>query len=63
MSLFCILQNVFGHCLQNTMDHGIESSACRKQAGKPEAGGIEFVVKRDMETKRVYIIFIDVVAV
>jgi two-component system chemotaxis sensor kinase CheA len=35
------LRNVFMHLYRNSMDHGLETAAERKEAGKPESGTIE----------------------
>ena len=35
-----LLKNVFVHCLRNSIDHGIETSAIRESKGKSEAGNI-----------------------
>ncbi|NUU01419.1 HAMP domain-containing protein [Herbaspirillum robiniae] len=36
-----LLQNVFMHLIRNAVDHGLESTAERVAAGKPEAGAIK----------------------
>ncbi len=41
------LLNALGHLFRNSIDHGIESAAVRRAAGKKEAGSLYFVLKRE----------------
>lgn len=39
-----VLKNVMGHLCRNSLDHGIESPAIRRERGKPEVGSIRIDV-------------------
>jgi chemotaxis protein histidine kinase CheA len=44
------LEEVFIHLVRNCVDHGIESPAVRKQAGKPASGTVVLAARREVGT-------------